>query len=102
MVLQGRMINPRVVQGDSTARRPVPVTVTVTEPNGRTTSGALVQVNDFYVTLVDGQGARRTFNRDNDVPKVVVHDPAEAHRQMMMRWKDQDMWNVTAYLASLK
>jgi cytochrome c oxidase cbb3-type subunit 3 len=43
-----------------------------------------------------------TIARDNDVPKVVVHDPAEAHRQMLLHWSDRDLWNVTAYLASLK
>jgi cytochrome c oxidase cbb3-type subunit 3 len=61
-----------------------------------------VQVNDFFVTLVDGAGVRRTVARDNDTPKVEVNDPADAHRQQMLRWTDRDLHDVTAYLASLK
>ncbi len=104
MVLQGRLINPRIVRGppEPGARPPAPTTVTVTESNGRVTMGTLIQITDFYVTLTDAAGVRRTFDRDNDVPKVVVHDPADAHRQMMLTWKDRTMWDVTAYLASLK
>ena len=64
--------------------------------------GRLVQVNAFFVTLVDGKGVRRTIERDNEVPKVEIDDPLEFHRRQMLKWTDQDMWNVTAYLASLK
>ena len=74
----------------------------MTLTTGELVTGQLVQVNDFFVTLIDESGSRRTIARNNDVPKVEIHDPAEAHRQMMLKWKDRDMWNVTAYLAGLK
>ncbi len=78
------------------------MTVKVTLPTGEVVQGRLVQVNAFFVTLVDAGGVRRTLERDNATPKVEIDDPLEAHRQQMMRWTDRTMWNVTAYLASLK
>lgn len=98
MQLQGRIINPRFGQGPTNR----PARVKVTGPRGGVVEGALVQINDFFVTLIDAKGVRRTIARDNDRPKVEVQDPAEAHRAMMLTWTDRNMHNVTAYLASLK
>ena len=97
--LQERMIDPR---GRGGKTPPPPMTVTVTPPKGRAVSGRLVAITDFYVTLVNEAGARQTFQRDNDVPKVDVHDPLQAHRDMFVKWTDGDMHNVTAYLVGLK
>ncbi len=104
LVIQGRAINPRAVgPGPGATAKPLPAAkVTVTLERGRTVSGELVQVNDFFVTLIDSTGVRRTFPRDNEKPKVDVVDPLEAHRQQMLRWTDTDLWNITAYLVSLK
>lgn len=102
MALQARMINPRVGPRPAGAKPQPPTMVTVTGARAAPVTGRLVQINDFYVTLIDPKGVRRTFARDNDAPKVVVSDPMEAHRQMLKQWTDKDMWNVTAYLASLK
>ena len=44
----------------------------------------------------------RTFRRDGDVPKVEVHDPMKAHRDLLSVYTDQNMHDVTAYLATLK
>ena len=104
MVLQGRMLNPRVVS----AGRGVPVpnrttaAVKVTVPSGQVVSGTLVSISDFHVTLVDTAGDRRTFERDNEVPRVEVHDPAATHLELLAKYTDQDMWNLTAYLVTLK
>jgi cytochrome c oxidase cbb3-type subunit 3 len=76
--------------------------VKVTLPNGRTSSGTLVAITDFYVTLVDATGARRTFPRDNDVPRVEVTDPLQAHLDMLLKYTDVNMHNLTAYLVTLK
>jgi len=54
------------------------------------------------VTLVDGNGVRRTFDRDNDSPKVEISDPLEAHRQQMLVYTDEIMHNLIAYLVTLK
>jgi cytochrome c oxidase cbb3-type subunit III len=102
LVLQGRLINPRIVGVDRTRADPHPPQVTVTQPDGTVLTGELMQINDFFVTLKDSQGVRRTVARDNERPKVDVCDPAEAHRQAMLHLSDQHMWNLTAYLSSLK
>ena len=102
LILQGRMINPRVVGVDRSRPDPSPARVTVILNRAQQVSGDLIQINDFFVTLMDSTGARRTFARDNDKPTVRVDDPAEAHREALLRWTDRNMWNVTAYLVSLK
>ncbi len=103
-VIQGRMINPRAVgPGPGATAKPLPVAkVKVTLEKGQTLSGDLVQVNDFFVTLIDSAGVRRTVARDNEKPRVEISDPLEAHRERMLKWTDTDMWNMTAYLVSLK
>lgn len=100
MVLQARMLNPRLAIG--TAAPAAPARVTVTPSVGSAVSGELAGLSDFYVTLIDDTGTRRTFVRDNDEPRVEVSDPTEFHRQMLLRWKDRDMHDLTAYLATLK
>ena len=76
--------------------------VKVTLPNGRTSQGRLVAITDFYVTLIDDSGTRRTFPRDNEVPKVEINDPLQAHLDMLLKYTDADMHNLTAYLVTLK
>jgi cytochrome c oxidase cbb3-type subunit 3 len=61
-----------------------------------------VRLTDFDVTLRDATGQTHSWLRDGDVPKVVVTDPLKAHLDMVATWTDQDMHNVTAYLATLK
>ena len=102
VVLQGRMINPRVVGVDRSRPDPHPVRVTVMRSRAEEVAGDLIQINDFFVTLRDSAGVRRTFARDNGKLRVRVDDPAAAHREALLHWTDRDMWNVTAYLATLK
>jgi mono/diheme cytochrome c family protein len=107
VVLQGRMINPRVVTGGRRGAPPpraVPIQVKVTMAPGRVISGTLVSVDDFFVTLVDTAGDRRTIERPigSDFPKVEINDPLEAHRQLMLKYTDEAMHNLVAYLVTLK
>jgi len=104
VILQGRMVNPRIVAaGRGVAVRPPPrPAVRVTLQSGRVVSGELIAVTDFFVTLVDRAGDRWTFDRDNDVPKVEITDPMEAHRQQLLKYTDEIMHDLVAYLASLK
>jgi cytochrome c oxidase cbb3-type subunit 3 len=76
--------------------------VTVTLPSGESVSGALLRLTDFDVMLRDESGAIRSWLREGDTPKVVVTDPLKAHYDMLTRWTDTDMHNMTAYLATLK
>jgi cytochrome c oxidase cbb3-type subunit 3 len=77
-------------------------TVTVTLPSGTKFEGRLMRIDDFLVTLVQDDGVVRSFRRDDDVPKVEVHDPLEAHRRLLGLYTDRNMHDVTAYLATLK
>lgn len=78
-------------------------TVTVTLPNGQNYSGTLDRIDDFFVSLKDSQGVLHTFPRQSeDNPKVVENDPLKAHVEMLRHLTDQEVHDVTAYLASLK
>ena len=47
-------------------------------------------------------GTERSFTRKGSLPTVVVHDPLQAHRDMLPRYTDHDIHDVTAYLVTLK
>jgi small nuclear ribonucleoprotein (snRNP)-like protein len=79
-----------------------PTTVTVTMPGGKTLEGRLVRIDDFIVVLADAEGMQHTVRRDGDVPKVEVHDPLEPHKQLLTKYSDQDIHNLTAYLVTVK
>lgn len=107
VTLQGRMLMPRGGRG---AGPPQPAYLdrnatraTITLPSRQTVSGVLVRLTDFDITLYDPQTSQiRSWLRNGDVPKVDVVDPLQAHIDMWTRWTDDDMHNMTAYLASLK
>jgi len=109
--LQGLMLLPRGAHGGGPPRdrtfRPYmernAVKGTVTLPAGESTTGALVRLTDFDVTIYDPETRQmRSWLRRDDVPKVVLMDPLQAHVDLLRRWTDRDMQNVTAYLAGLK
>lgn len=87
--------------GGGAAVKLSPVMVTVTEA-GKTHRGQLVRIDDFAVTLLDSEGAPRTFNRDGDTPKVELEDPLAGHRKLLPTYKDKDIHNLTAYLVTVK
>lgn len=78
------------------------VTVTVTTASGETISGVLDRIDDFTVSLRDAKGEFHSFARDGDSPKVQVHDPLQAHTDMLRQYTDADIHNITAYLVTLK
>ncbi len=109
--LQGRILMPRGGRrgGGPPGRRapaylePTAVKATVTLPSGRSFTGALVRLTDFDVTLYDPEASQsRSWLRRNDIPKVVLTDPLQAHVDMWRRWTDEGMHDMTAFLATLK
>ncbi len=98
-VLQARIINPRPGRGGPSIK---PSTVRVSLPSGQTFQGRLVAVDDFSVTLIDAAGVRRSFSRDNEVPKVEITDPYQAHLDNFRKISDKQMHDLTAYLVTLK
>jgi hypothetical protein len=104
-VLQTRMIMPprRVGNGPNADNSPLRPTATITVAPGKTFSGVLIRMTDFDVTIKDSSDALHTFSRvTEDNPKIERKDPLQGHMDMLSKWKDSDMHNVTAYLVTLK
>jgi mono/diheme cytochrome c family protein len=108
--LQGRLLMPRGVATAPGGPPPAPLythptamKVTVTPPSGESVTGSIVRLTDFDVTLYEPASGRiRSWIRNGEIPKVVVTDPLQAHFDLLPKWTDTDMHNMTAYLASLK
>jgi cytochrome c oxidase cbb3-type subunit 3 len=77
-------------------------TVTVTLKDGKTLSGALERIDDFNVAFRDASGDYHSIARTGDSPKVVVNDPSRAHVDLLRKYTDAEIHNVTAYLETLK
>jgi cytochrome c oxidase cbb3-type subunit 3 len=88
--------------GAGAAGESTPVTVTVTPASGPKVEGRLVRVDDFLVVVGLDDGSTRSFRRVGETPKVEIHDPAAAHRNLMPTYTDKDIHDVTAYLVTLK
>jgi hypothetical protein len=78
------------------------LTATVTLPSGETVSGRIEHIDDFTVSLRDSHNQYHSFTRNGDTPKVEVRDPIQAHTDLLRKYTDADIHNVTAYLATLK
>jgi mono/diheme cytochrome c family protein len=79
-----------------------PTTVTVTLAGGQKAEGTLGRIDDFIVTLTEADGTARTFRRDGDSPKVEIHDPLQPHKQLLPKYTDKDIHDLTAYLVTVK
>jgi len=78
---------------------------TVTLAGGEKVQGKLVRKTDFLIVITLADGSRRSWARENGIPKVDVTDPQAAHKKMALELDDPDnknMHDVTAYLATLK
>jgi cytochrome c oxidase cbb3-type subunit 3 len=104
MTLQDKFVNPRggAARGQGTPSPRAERTVTVTLASGRNVSGTLTFISEFAVSLVDASGQRLSFTRIGDTPKVEVHDPLQAHFDLLRAYTDADIHNLTAYLVTLK
>ena len=107
--LQSRWLQPRGGRGGgrggrggvAASPRSI-ITVTVTLPSGQSFSGPLDRIDDFNVSLRDSSGDYHSFARDGAVPSIEIHDPLKAHAEMLARYTDADIHNVTAFLVTLK
>jgi cytochrome c oxidase cbb3-type subunit 3 len=77
------------------------VLVTVTLGNERVLAGHLNHIDDFVVGLTTADGGRQTV-RLSGSEKVVVRDPLQPHRDLLSRYTDRDIHDVTAYLAGIR
>ena len=88
--------------GAAPARAPRPVTVAVTLANGERVEGRLERIDDFVVVVAQEDGSQRTFRRNGNVPQLQITDPLAGHKQLLAKYTDKDIHDVTAYLVTLK
>jgi small nuclear ribonucleoprotein (snRNP)-like protein len=103
--LQARWLQPRGGRGGRGGASPSsnkPVTVTVTLSSGEKISGTLDRVDDFSVSLRDSRSDYHSFTRDGATPKVEINDPMKPHTDLLGKYTDPDIHNMTAYLVTLK
>lgn len=79
-----------------------PTTVTVTLIDGKVVEGKLDHLDDFVVTVTDANDNHFTYDRSKSVAKVVVHNPLQAHIDMLPKITDDEIHNLTAYLVTVK
>lgn len=105
VTIQQKIVMPREARGyraRAAAPETAPRTVTVSLPSGETFSGKLEHIDDFTVSLTDSKGDYHSFTRDGDTPKVEIHDPLQAHTDLLTKYTDSDIHNLTAYLVTVK
>lgn len=76
--------------------------VTVTLSSGETVGGTLDFIDDFNVSLHDAKGQFHSFARNGDTPAIAIADPLQAHSDLLTKYTDSDIHNLTAYLVTLK
>ena len=103
--IQQRFVFPNTASGRGRGRAAGPsrqqVTVSVTLPDGTAVSGPLVSMDDFHVALRTQAGEYRSFNR-TPAMKIVKTEPLAAHVELLDRLTDKAMYDVVAYLETLK
>jgi len=102
-VLQQTWLMPGSMTGRGAppAAKPRPPMVTVTEPGQPPVTGTLGRIDDFVVSLTTAGGEYRSF-RITPRTKVDVSDALAPHKDLLRKYTDADIHNVTAFLATLK
>jgi len=98
--LQAVELYPEARNYDSGGVRP-PRQVTVTLADGKKITGSLKHLDDFYIALEDAQGQYHSIAIAKGV-QVDVEDKLVFHRQMLDRYTDKQIHDLTAYLVTLK
>ncbi len=93
-------------RGGATDAPPTPsksaTTATVTTKTGEKFTGLPVQITDFVVVIQPATGPIKSFLKVGDWPKVELHNPLQAHVDLLGKYTDADIHNLAAYLVSLK
>ena len=103
VTLQGKMLQPDYMWTEGAPpHQVIAYSVTVTLPSGESFTGTPVHYDDFNVALREPNGTYHSFKRTKDVPRVEIHNRLQAHVDMLSRYTDADIHNLTAYLVTLK
>jgi cytochrome c oxidase cbb3-type subunit III len=93
----GRRGRGEAAGSQRTARR-----ATVTLASGETFSGVLLRLTDFDVTIRGDDGRPLSWLRAGSVPTVTIADPLQGHVDLLPKYTDAAIHDLTAYLATLK
>jgi mono/diheme cytochrome c family protein len=74
--------------------------VTVTLRSGESITGNLKQIDDVSISMFDATGRYHSWAREG--VKVELEDRLAGHRQLLEKYTDADMHNLTAWLVTLK
>ena len=103
VTLQGKFVEPNQSWTEGTPPHTVSaISVTVTLSSGETITGEPLNVDDFNVSLRDKDGNYHSFKRTRNGPRVEIHNRLQAHLDLLTRYSDEDIHNLTAYLVTLK
>jgi cytochrome c oxidase cbb3-type subunit III len=102
--------NPRILQNTMILNRSFfwtpayskDITATVTWRDGRTVSGYLSSVSDFKVIIRDDADKEQIFPRRDGEPAVALKDRMQHHLDLLPKYRDSDIHDLTAYLVTLK
>lgn len=79
-----------------------PNSAVVTLATGQTIEGRLVRIDDFVITIVPADGMARSFTRKGAVPRVEIRNPLQPHRDLLPKYTDPEIHDITAYLVTLQ
>jgi mono/diheme cytochrome c family protein len=74
------------------------VTATVTLADGEKFTGSPGMINDFVVEIRLENGETKTWLRNGEWPKVTQVNRLQAHIDLMLKYTDDDIHNLAAYL----
>ena len=78
-------------------------TIAVTTVDGKTVEGIPEAYDDFNVALRDAAGNYYSFKRlTPESPRIELHNKLHGHYDLLPRYTDSDIHNLTAYLVTLK
>jgi cytochrome c oxidase cbb3-type subunit III len=90
--LQQEMVYPQKADKSATA--------VITLKDGQRFEGRVVHEDEFSIGIVCQDGWYRSWPRDSI--EAEVHDPLQAHRELMNKYTEADIHNLFAYLETLK
>ena len=74
------------------------ITATVTLENGEKFTGTPWRINDFFVEIRLANGENKTWLRNGEWPKVTQVNRLQAHVDLVLKYTDDDIHNLAAYL----
>lgn len=99
----GSNLSPVEIQQDLLYPRIQDRKVTVTLPNGTKMTGTLTHLDDFNIVFQDAQGDYHSIAMSKGVKvDLDADDKLAFHREMLGKYTDAEMHDLTAYLVSLK